>query len=83
MNKRKTEVLKMYQEPRMLLTLEETARRLGLAKSTIYNGISRKSDRAFPIKPKHWGRKVLFDSRDVEQFIDKLPYEDINELSSC
>jgi predicted DNA-binding transcriptional regulator AlpA len=66
----------------MLLTIKETARRLGIAEQTIYNGISRKSDRKFPINPKRWGRKVLFDSRDVEAFIRNLPYEDVNTLGT-
>lgn len=71
-----------YHEPRMLLSVEETARRLGIAKQTIYNGISRASDRAFPIKPKRWGKKVLFDSRDIEKFIQSLPYQD-DEALGC
>jgi excisionase family DNA binding protein len=66
----------MYEEPRRLLTVEETARRLGLAKQTIYNGISRNSVQTLPIRPKRYGKKVLFDSRDVEKFIESLPYAD-------
>ena len=75
-----TEKIKNYQEPRMLLSIRETAKRLGIAEQTIYNGISRCSDRTFPIKPKRWGRKVLFDSRDVEEFIENLSHEDQNAL---
>jgi excisionase family DNA binding protein len=73
-NKRVNEGL--YQEPRKLLTVEETARRLGIAKQTIYNGIARNSTQVFPIKPKRWGKKVLFDSKDIEKFITGLPYTD-------
>ena len=67
-------------EPRRLLSIEETAHRLGIAPQTIYNGISRKSKRGFPLKPKRWGRKVLFDSLDVEKFINSLPYSEANPL---
>ena len=74
------EKAKIYQEPRMLLSIKEAARRLGIAEQTIYNGISRKTDRTFPIKPKRWGKKVLFDSRDVESFIENLPYDGMNAL---
>jgi predicted DNA-binding transcriptional regulator AlpA len=74
------EKAKIYMEPRMLLSIKETARRLGIAEQTIYNGISRRSDRSFPIKPKRWGKKVLFDSRDIEQFIENLPYDGDNAL---
>ena len=63
-------------EPRCLLSVEATAARLGLAPQTIYNGISRKARTPFPIKAKRWGRKVLFDSKDVEQFIADLPYSE-------
>ena len=69
-------------EPRMLLSVGETARRLGIAEQTIYNGISIKSKQTFPLKPKRWGRKVLFDSRDVQDFIDKLPYDGESSLDS-
>ena len=69
-------------EPRRLLTIKETAHRLGLAKQTIYNGITRESKKPFPLKPKRWGRKVLFDSLDVEAFIESLPYSDSSALDS-
>ena len=64
----------VIQEPRSLLTVEETANRLGLKPQTIYNGISRKSKVKFPIRCKRYGNKPLFDNRDVEAFIENLPY---------
>jgi predicted DNA-binding transcriptional regulator AlpA len=70
----------VYQEPRRLLTITEAAQRLGIAEQTIRNGISRKSDRTFPLKPKRLGRKVLFDSLDIDRFIDELPYDDNQEV---
>jgi predicted DNA-binding transcriptional regulator AlpA len=72
---RKIEVTKVVNEPRSLLTVEETARRLGLAPQTIYNGISRGAKDRFPIRVKRYGKKPLFDNRDVEAFIENLPYE--------
>jgi predicted DNA-binding transcriptional regulator AlpA len=65
---------------RMLLSVEETAKRLGIAPQTVYNGISRKSKKPFPLRPKRWGRKVLFDSLDVDRFIDSLPYSEATPL---
>ena len=62
-------------EPRRLIGIKELAHRLGISQQTIYNGISKKSNYDFPIKPKRWGRKVLFDSQDVERFINNLPYD--------
>lgn len=69
-------------EPRRLLTVEQTAERLGIAAQTIYNGISRRTLKPFPIKPKRWGRKVLFDSMDIEHFIESMPYEDTLDTES-
>ena len=72
----------MGKAERRLLNIRETAERLGIAQQTIYNGISRKSSKPFPIRPKRWGRKVLFDSRDVDRFIDSMPYADANSLDT-
>lgn len=69
-------------EPRKLLTVEQTAERLGIAAQTIYNGISRRTLKPFPIRPKRWGRKVLFDSNDIESFIDSMPYENTLDTES-
>ncbi len=67
---------KIYREPRMLLPLEETARRLGISPQTIRNSISKRTNRTFPLKPKKWGKRVMFDSLDVEAYINSLPYSD-------
>jgi len=69
-------------DPRMLLSVEETAKRLGIAVQTVYKGISHKSKKPFPLKPKRWGRKVLFDSLDVEKFIASMPYRDESPLDT-
>lgn len=69
-------------EPRKLLTVEQTAERLGIAAQTIYNGISRRTLKPFPIKAKRWGRKVLFDSVDVESFIESMPYANTLDAKS-
>ncbi|RJR35116.1 MAG: DNA-binding protein [Desulfobacteraceae bacterium] len=68
--------VKVYQEPRMLLSVEETARRLSIAPRTIYNGIGRRAKVRFPIPVKRFGKRPLFDSRDVEAFIESLPSDD-------
>ena len=67
---------KVIEEPRRLLTIQETAKRLGIAPQTIYNGISRKAKYKFPIPHKRFGSKPLFYNKDVEQFIESLPYEE-------
>ena len=61
----------VYQEPRRLLKVQDVAFRLGIAKKTISNELSKG---CFPLKAKRYGRRLLFDSHDVEKFIEKLPY---------
>jgi excisionase family DNA binding protein len=55
-----------------LLPIREVAQRLGISPKTVYNGLNRGT---FPIRAKRWGRKVLFDIRDVQSFINELPYD--------
>jgi predicted DNA-binding transcriptional regulator AlpA len=50
----------------------EAAAYLGLSKKTIYNGISKRAKQKFPVKPKYYGRKPLFDVRDLDKFADSL-----------
>ena len=55
-----------------LLNILETAVYLGLSPRTIYNGIAPKAKVPFPIKPKRWGKRVLFDVRDLDRYVDEL-----------
>jgi predicted DNA-binding transcriptional regulator AlpA len=59
-----------------LLSVQQAARFLGLSARTIYNGIARKSKKPFPVKPKRFGKRALFDLRDLENFADNLPYDE-------
>ena len=58
-----------------LLSVEQAAKYLSIAPKTIRNGLGPKAERPFPVKPKRYGRKVLFDIRDLDRFIDSLSYE--------
>jgi len=55
-----------------LLSVEDAAVYLGLSPRTIYNGVAPKSKNPFPVKPKRYGKKVLFDIRDLDKFCDSL-----------
>ena len=57
---------------RRFLSVQETAQYLGISPSTIYNKISRRSDSVFPLKPKRFGRRVTFDIRDLDKYLDSL-----------
>lgn len=58
--------------PRML-SIDQTARYLGLASKTIRNRIGPKAKVPFPIKPKRIGGRVLFDLRELDRYLDGLP----------
>ena len=58
-------------QPR-LLDINETARYLSLAPKTIRNRLGPKAPDPFPVQAKRVGRKVLFDRRDLDRYIDSL-----------
>lgn len=59
-----------------LYTVGEAASYLGLSPRTIYNGVAPGSKNPFPVKPKRYGKKVLFDVADLDRFADSLPCRD-------
>ena len=63
----------MHIQPR-LLNIEQTAKYIGLAPKTIRNRLGPKAPDPFPVKPKKLGGRVLFDIRDLDQFIDELEH---------
>jgi hypothetical protein len=59
-------------KPRML-SVRDTARYMGIAEKTLRNRLGPKAEHPFPVKPKHFGGKVLFDRNDVDTYLDSLP----------
>lgn len=57
-----------------LLSVKEAAAYLSLSPRTIYNGVGKNAKVPFPIKPRHYGKRVLFDIKDLDLFADSLPY---------
>jgi len=57
---------------RRLLNVEETALYLNISPKTIYNQTGDKSKKRFPVPFKKFGRRVLFDIRDLQKFVSKL-----------
>jgi predicted DNA-binding transcriptional regulator AlpA len=58
-------------EPR-LLNVKQTAAYLGIAEKTIRNRICRRAENPFPVKPKRIGKRVLWDRKDLDHYIDSL-----------
>ena len=59
----------MALEKRML-SIKELSDYLGVSPQTIYNRLSAGT---FPIKTKRIGRRLKWDRRDVDHYLDRLP----------
>ena len=57
---------------RRLLSVEETAKYLGISPRTLYNRTAPKSKNPFPVKPKRIGKLIKFDINDLDHYIDSL-----------
>ncbi len=55
-----------------LLDVDQTAKYLSIASKTLRNRLGPKTKNPFPVKPKRIGRKVLFDIKDLQKFVDAL-----------
>ena len=56
-----------------MLSVRESAGYLGIAEKTLRNRLGLKTENPFPVKSKHIGGKVLFDVKDLDAYLDKLP----------
>jgi predicted DNA-binding transcriptional regulator AlpA len=61
------------QQSKRLYSVEEAADYLGLKPRTIYNGIGPKSKKPFPVQPKRYGGKPLFEKVELDLYADSLP----------
>ncbi len=55
-----------------LLSVTEAACYLGVSPKTLYNRLSPGCRNPLPFRPKYFGRRVLFDKRDLDRFIDQM-----------
>ena len=60
-------------EARLLVSIEEAARMLGISPRTIRNQLTRNAVRQFPVRPVRLGGRVLFRVTDLEELVEKLP----------
>ena len=63
---------KSERKPRML-TVRDSAAYLGIAEKTLRNRLGHRSPNPFPVKAKHIGGKVLFDVKELDEYLNKLP----------
>ena len=55
-----------------LLNVEDAARYLGISPKTLRNRLGPRAVHPFPIKPKRIGKRVLFDVKALDAFVDSL-----------
>lgn len=55
-----------------LLCVEDAAEYLNISPKTIRNALSKSASSPFPVRPKRFGKRVLFDIRDLDRFVDKM-----------
>lgn len=56
-----------------LLGIVETANYLGIAPKTLRNRLGPRAVNPFPVKPKRIGKRVLFDIKALDAFVESLP----------
>jgi hypothetical protein len=60
---------------RRMLTIPEAAHFLGISEKTLRNRTGKKAANPFEVRPKRVAGRVLFDLRDLEDFVDGLGVE--------
>jgi transposase len=59
-----------------LLSIEDAAEYLGISAKTIRNRLGRRAKeegREFPVKPRKYGKRRVFNIKDLDKFADSLP----------
>jgi excisionase family DNA binding protein len=54
-----------------LLDIPDAAEYLNLSAKTIRNRLSDREN-PFPVQPKRFGKRVLFDRKDLDRFVDEM-----------
>jgi hypothetical protein len=57
------------------MTVDLTARYIGLAPKTLRNRLCRRAENPFPVKRRRQGGKVIFFKEDLDAYLDDLPVE--------
>jgi hypothetical protein len=55
-----------------LLDVGQTAAYLSISPKTIRNGLAKSAEKPFPVRPKRFGRRVLFDIIDLDRYVDEM-----------
>ena len=67
----------------MPVTLDFAPRLMPAPQAAHYIGVSASSLRTLPIPRKENGSKRLYDKRDLDEYVDALPYEGQTGENTC
>jgi len=68
----------MDKTKKRFLSVKEAAEYLGLSPRTIYNGLTRNTEKPFPVKHKKLGKLIKFEIQDLNEYADSIPYHKSN-----
>ena len=69
MDKKKVRIIAGW--PR-LLSVDQAAAYLSISPKTIRNALAKSAVKPFPVRPKKFGKRVLFDIYDLDDFVDQM-----------
>ena len=72
----------MNEQSKRLLSVKEAAHYIDLSARTLYNRCAPGTKDPFPVKPIRQGKKVSFDIRDLDQYIERLKAQSNLQLDS-
>ena len=75
MPKAKEKDVKIIDRWPRLLGISETAEYLSISPKTIRNQLGLKAPCPFPVRHKRYGRRILFDRHDLDEYVDRLGHE--------
>jgi DeoR/GlpR family transcriptional regulator of sugar metabolism len=70
---KREKVIPEIRKDQRFVSVDQAAVYLCLSPQTIYNGIAAKAKKPFPIKPRRYGGKPLFEKAELDRFADSLP----------
>ena len=54
------------------LGVGDAAEYMGMKKKSLYNMTGPKSQNPFPVRPKRLGKKLLFDVREIDRYLESI-----------
>ena len=62
----------MADTERRWMSVKQTADYLNISFRSLYNRTHSKTQNPFPIRPKRLGKKILFDVKEIDEYMESL-----------